>query len=144
MNSESCEQVRPHLMAVLDGESEAASTADRAHLGDCASCREWLSGMERLDSRLQGLAYPNPRIDLWTSLQPMVRETHAPAAVTGRLLTIGALVLAWRVLQLLMDLPFPALHPVVPMVAVAAALWQLAGDLLAVKTFAPELQKRGA
>jgi hypothetical protein len=31
----------------------------------------------------------------------------------------------------------------VPLAAVAAALWTLAGDPLAVKTFAPELQKRG-
>lgn len=139
-----CETVRPRLMAAMDGETGEASSADRAHLAGCASCRQWLDGLGHLDGRLQRLAYPDPRIDLWTSLQPRIHDLDAKTDVARRLWVIGALVLGWRVLQLVIDLPLPALHPLVPIAAAAAALWRLAGDPLAVETFAPELQKRGA
>jgi hypothetical protein len=38
----------------------------------------------------------------------------------------------------------PVLHPLVPLAAAVAALWQISGDPLAIETAAPELQKRGA
>jgi hypothetical protein len=60
-----------------------------------------------------------------------------------RLWLIGALVIAWRALQLMFDLPLPMLHPLVPLAAAVAALWQISGDPLAIETSAPELQKRG-
>jgi hypothetical protein len=130
-------------MAAMDGETDA-SAADRAHLSDCASCRQWWDGLHHLDHRLQRLTYPDRRLDLWPSLQPRIHELGAKPDVTRRLWVIGALVLGWRVLQLLIDLPLPVLQPLVPIAAVAAALWWLVGNPLTVKTFAPELHKRGA
>ena len=138
-----CERVRPLLMAAIDPEADAASAADREHLSGCSSCQQWLTDLQRMDTRLQSLAYPDAPIDLWTSLQSQVRLGDATPDATHRLWALGALVLAWRVLQLWIDLPLPALHPLVPFAAVAAALRLLAGDSLAVRTFAPELQKRG-
>jgi hypothetical protein len=35
----------------------------------------------------------------------------------------------------------PELHPLVPLVATVAAVWLVAGDPLAIKTTAPELEK---
>ena len=139
-----CEHVRPRLMAAIDGETDAALTADREHLTGCSSCQQWLIELQQMDTRLQRLGYPDAKRDLWASLEPRIRQSDAQPNTTRRLWMVGALLLAWRVLQLLIELPFPALHPLVPMAAVAAALWHLAGDSLAVKTFAPELQKRGA
>lgn len=139
-----CERVRLQLMAAIDGEIEAASAADREHLASCSSCRQWASDLEAMDGRLRRLAYPKARVDLWASVETEIRGIDATPDAAGRLWIIGSLLLAWRVLQLLIDLPFPALHPLVPLAVTAAALWQLAGDPLAVKTFAPELQKRGA
>ena len=138
-----CEHVRPRLMAAIDGDIDAASAADREHLSGCSSCRQWVSDLEQMDGRLQRLAYPEARVDLWASLEPRIREIDATPNATRRLWIVGSLVLAWRALQLLVDLPLPALHPIVPLAAAAAALWPLAGDALAIKTFAPELQKRG-
>ena len=63
--------------------------------------------------------------------------------VTRRFRMIAASVLAWRAVQLLIDLPFPMLHPLVPLACALAALWVIARDPLAIETFAPELQKRG-
>jgi anti-sigma factor RsiW len=138
-----CEHVRLQLMAAIDGEIDAASTADREHLSSCSSCGQWVDDLEAMDGRLRRLVYPDARVDLWASVSTRIREIAATPDATGRLWVIGSLVLAWRVLQLVLDLPLPALHPLVPFAAGAAALWQLAGDPLAVKTFAPELQKRG-
>jgi hypothetical protein len=141
-----CGHVRLKLMAAIDGEIDAASAADREHLSGCSSCQQWVRDLEGMDERLRRLAYPDARVDLWASVGTRIREIHPrpDANATGRLWIIGSLLLAWRVLQLLIDLPLPALHPLVPLAAAVAALWQLAGDPFAVKTFASELQKRGA
>jgi anti-sigma factor RsiW len=138
-----CERVRLQLMAAIDGEIDAASAADREHLSGCSSCQQWVSDLEAMDGRLRRLAYPDARVDLWAQVETGIREIGAKPDPIRRLWIIGSLVLAWRVLQLVIDLPLPALHPLVPFAAAVAALWQLAGDPLAVKTFAPELQKRG-
>ena len=58
-------------------------------------------------------------------------------------IVVAAFMLGWRALQLLIDLPFPLLHPLVPLACALAALWVIARDPLAIETFAPELQKRG-
>jgi anti-sigma factor RsiW len=139
-----CERVRLRLMAALDGEIDAARAADREHLSGCSSCQQWVSDLEAMDGRLRRLAYPDARVNLWASVEAGIREVGAKPDATRRLWIIGSLVLAWRVLQLLIDLPLPALHPLVSFAAAAAALWQLTGDPLTVQTFAPELQKRGA
>jgi hypothetical protein len=131
-------------MAAIDGEADAASAADREHLSGCSSCQQWVSDLEAMDGRLRRLTYPDVRRDLWPLLETRIREIDAKPDPLGRLWIVGALVFAWRALQLLIDLPLPALHPLVPIMAGAAALWLLAGDPLAVKTFAPELEKRGA
>lgn len=145
MNPETlCERVRPRLMAAIDGEPDAARTADREHLSGCSACQQWLAELQKMETRLQSLAYPDAQRDLWASLEPRIRQSEARPNTTRRLWIIGALVLAWRVLQLWIELPLPVLHPLVPAAAVVAALWHLAGDPLTVKTFAPELQKRGA
>jgi len=130
-------------MATTDGEVDAASAADRDHLTGCSSCQQWLSDLEAMDGRLRRLAYPDAHVDLWASVETRIREIEEKPDALRRLRVIGSLLLAWRLLQLLIDLPLPALHPLVPFAALAAALWQLAGDPLAVRTFAPELQKRG-
>jgi hypothetical protein len=138
-----CERVRLQLMAALDGEIDAASTADHEHFSGCSSCLQWVSDLEAMDGRLRRLAYPDARVDLWAAVETRIRQIDAKPDALRRLQIIGSLVLAWRVLQLLIDLPLPALHPLVPFLAGAAALSQFAGEPLAVKTFAPELQKRG-
>lgn len=58
-----------------------------------------------------------------------------------RLITVGCVLFVWRGLQLLVDLPIPALHPLVPFVVTVLALSFVARDSLAIETSAPELQK---
>ena len=77
-------------------------------------------------------------------MEGRIRQSEQGLALPRRLWPIGALVVVWRALQLFVDLPIPMLHPFVPLAATAAAVWLVAGDPLAIETWAPELQKRGA
>jgi hypothetical protein len=142
-----CERVRLQLMAALDGEAVPAAgdphTDARRHLVSCASCAQWLQELESLNSQFQGVSYPGAPLDLWGTVENRLRQSGTKLTVTHRLWLIGALVVGWRALQLLIDLPFPALHPLVPLAGAVAALWLIACDPLTIETFAPELQKRG-
>lgn len=96
-----------------------------------------------MNGRFQGVSYPAWQADLWARVEGRLRQSDTTLRVTRRLWIIGAVVLGWRALQLLIDLPFPMLHPLVPLASAIAALWLIARDPLAIETFAPELQKRG-
>ena len=141
-----CERVRLQLMAAFDG--EAVTAADEApdreqHVAACASCRQWVQDLESMDRRFQGMPYPGGPVDLWGAVEGKLGLSGTRPSATDRLWLIGALVLGWRALQLLIDLPLPMLHPLVPLAGAIAALWLLARDPLAIETFAPELEKRG-
>ena len=140
-----CERVRLQLMAELDGEPvptiDDPRAAARQHLLSCASCTQWLQNLETLNSRFHRFPYPDEELDLWGPLEGRLGQSDTRLTVTHRLTLIGALVLGWRALQLLIDLPFPILHPIVPLAGAIAALWLIARDPLAIETFAPELQK---
>jgi predicted anti-sigma-YlaC factor YlaD len=137
-----------HLMAALDGEAARGAGADdaqaRHHLTSCEDCRRWVTSFEAVHQRLQGLTYVSGHEDLWPALEHRLEASGRATRATGRLWLLAGLVVGWRSLQLLVELPFPALDLFIPLALVVAALWQLAGDPLAIQTFAPELQKRGA
>ena len=97
-----------------------------------------------MSASLSDASYPDglTRVDLWPSVAARIQPSASTAA-TQRLWLIGAAVLAWRLLELLVDLPLPLLHPLVPLAAAALALKQIAGDPFAIETFPSELHKRG-
>ena len=138
-----CERVRPQLMAALDSESVPDVADARHHLSSCSSCKRWLKNLESMNSRFHAVSYPRSQVDLWADVEGRIRLPGASLTRTHRLWLIAALVIAWRALQLMFDLPLPMLHPLVPLAAAVAALWQISGDPLAIETAAPELQKRG-
>jgi predicted anti-sigma-YlaC factor YlaD len=147
-NNPDCERVRLHLMAAFDaeavgGEPDPGPDA-RQHLASCAACRQWLSGLESIGSRLERVSYANAPVDLWPALERALRASETRQLNRRRLYGLAGLLLGWRSLQLFVDLPLPLLHSIIPLALGLAALWQLARDPLAIQTFAPELQKRGA
>jgi hypothetical protein len=141
-SSSECERVRIALMAALDGENDRASTPE-PHLATCTSCQQWLQDLQGVVAKLDGLTYPNPRRDLWMAVEAGIARSERRAADARTLWPIVAIVLGWRTLQLAVDLPLPLLHTVVPLAALVAAVWLIAGDPLAIETSAPELQKGG-
>ena len=141
--STECERLRLQRMALLDGEGGALSEADREHLATCSSCQPWLADLESMTVRLQGLSYPDTQMDLWTAVEGRIRHADPMSSLSHRLWLIGALLVGWRALQLSIDLPIPVLHllgPLAAAVAIAVA-WKVAGNPLAIETWAPELRK---
>ena len=142
-----CERARLELMAALDGETAERASAHhpdaRQHLASCSACGQWLKEFEALNRRFEGAVYPAHE-DLWPALQPRLQRPVSQVPVMNRLWVAAGIVLAWRALQLLVDLPHPVANLLIPLAVVAAALWQLSRDALAIQTFAPELEKRGA
>ena len=141
--SNDCERVRIALMASLDGESDPGSAPDQQHLSICPSCQRWLENLRSMTGQFQDLPYPNAPVDLWPSVEGRIRQPDRSLALPRWFWPIGAILLGWRALQLFIDLPIPALHPLVPLAAAVAAVWLLAGDPLAIETSVPELEKRG-
>jgi hypothetical protein len=138
-----CERVRVQRMAALDGEGGPLAEPDREHLSICSSCQRWLADLESMTARFEGLAYPDTRVDLWTAVEGQIRQADSRLSLPRRLWPIAALMLGWRALQLFIDLPIPVLHVFVPLAAAVAiaVVWKVAGDPLAIETWAPELQK---
>jgi hypothetical protein len=104
--------------------------------------REHLRDEETLDAALRELPYRRAQVDLWPSVERRIRGSK-PASPTRWLWPIGGLVLGWRAVELLVDVPAVLLHPLVPLAAATAAVWLLSRDPFAIETSAPELQKRG-
>lgn len=142
-----CERARLELMATLDGETSGGAQAPhpdaRQHLQSCAACGRWMQDFEALNRRFEGVSYP-AREDLWPALEPRLQRPVTAVPVMDRLWVAAGIVLAWRSLQLLVDLPYPVVNLLIPLAIVVAALWQVSRDALAIQTFAPELEKRGA
>ena len=132
-----CERVRMALMASLDGEIDAPRDA---HFSTCASCQLWLKDLESMTRQLQGLPYPDTRVDLWTPVEGRIRSAEERQYLPRALWPVLGIVFAWRTLQLFFDLPLPALHPLLPLAAGLTVLWLLAGNPLAIQTSAPELE----
>ena len=56
MNTSSeCERLRLGRMALLDGEADALSDADREHLSTCSLCQRWLTDLESMTARFDRL-----------------------------------------------------------------------------------------
>ena len=143
MNTNDCERVRLHLMASADHEAERPSPRDHEHVSGCAACRQWLEDFESLTSRLHGVAYPPVQADMWSAVEKQIHHVDPTPSLTRQLAPVIVLTLAWRVLQLFVDLPVPAVHSLVPVAAAAFVAWRAGSRLLAIETWAPELQKRG-
>jgi hypothetical protein len=125
-------------MASLDGEGSAPSASDQQHLSTCASCQQWLTEMTTLAAQLRGLPYPPAQVDLSTRVDERIHLVdHKPGRL---LLPIAAGIVAWRAVQLFIDVPLWILHPLVPL-AVVLVVWRLAGDPLAIQTLEPELKE---
>jgi len=123
-------------MAVLDGEvAPLAAEEINAHVANCDVCGAALAGLTSLNATMARASYDRPGVDLW----PAIRASMAPApkpeasrdmtAIVGLGMALGA----WRLAQLLVDLPAPVVNSTVPLALVVVVLWRLAGDPFAIQ-----------
>ena len=141
--SPECERIRMQRMASLDGDGETVSELDRSHLSTCSSCQRWLVDFESMTAQFQSLTYPDAKVDLWSAIESRIHQADPMPSLPYRLWLLGGIMLSLRAVQLFIDLPVPILHLLVPTVAavVIAAVWKIAGGVVSIEVWAPELRK---
>jgi hypothetical protein len=122
------------VWALRDGESASIGQSEiDDHLTTCAECRAAVAGIERLDRDLSRVDYERLDADLWPELRPAIATSSRPEKVSaGAPLGLIVVLVAWRVGQLLLDLPAPVVNSIVPLACVVFVLWRLVGDPFAI------------
>ncbi len=141
-----CGDILMAVMSEIDRETDGARPAwIDAHLAECSGCRDAVAGMVRMHANLERLTYEAPAADLWPAVEARLAP-RVPSAVreTLALALIVPAALAWRALQVSIDLPLPVWNVVVPFAAAVIVLRWLAGDPLAISASTPALQQEGA
>jgi hypothetical protein len=142
----SCDEIQMAAMSRLDGEpAELTPELVDAHTASCAACQDALAGLTTLHAQLSRVDYHHLDVDLW----PMIHRHVAPsksrqvlresAAIVALTVVLGA----WRLAQLLLDLPAPVLNSVVPLVLIIVVIRQLTGDPFAIQVTSHQLQREG-
>ena len=147
MQPHSCDEVRMAALARLDGEL-AVLTSDEvdAHVAGCRSCQTVLAGLTTLHADLGRVDYERLDIDLWPALQGRVTggRPHRARREGWAIAGLSAVLVTWRLAQLLLDLPTPVVNSVVPLVLTMVVLRWLTGDPFAIQLSAHQLQRKGA
>ncbi len=90
--------------------------------------------------------YERLDVDLWPSLAEQVsasvpqRSRREHRAILG----LTAVLVAWRLAQLLLDVPAPVINSVVPLALIVVVLRRLAGDPFALRLSPYQFQEKGA
>jgi hypothetical protein len=142
-----CAEVRMAALARLDGESAELSSAQiDGHIAGCRACQVALAGLTSVHSGLDRMDYERLDVDLWPSLAKQVsasvpqRSRREHRAILG----LTAVLVAWRLAQLLLDVPAPVINSVVPLALIVVVLRRLAGDPFALRLSPYEFQEKGA
>ena len=135
-------------MARLDGEP-AGPGSERidAHVAGCDACQGALAGLTTLHANLNRVEYyDHPDVDLWPMIHQHVASSspHRVLRESGAILGLSAALGAWRLAQLLLDLPAPVVNSVVPLALIVVVLWYFTGDPFAIRASSQQLQREGA
>ena len=141
-----CDDVQMAAMARLDGEA-AGLTSDEidAHVTGCDTCHSALADLTTLYAKLDRVGYDQLNVDLWPMIHRRVAPSTPPLMLreSGAIVGLGVVLGAWRLAQLLLDLPAPVVNSVVPLVLIVVVLRRLTGDPFAIKVSSHQLQREG-
>lgn len=131
----SCEEVLMAALARMDGEVAAIPADEVArHIAGCRACQEEITALTGLHADLTHADFEWIDADLWPGLAG--RLDAGALSRSRRRLTVAFLVLAvivgWRVAQLLLDVPAPVVNSIVPLALVAILLRSLTRDPFAI------------
>lgn len=142
-----CDRVRMAALARLDGEPADLTQAEiGAHVAGCLACQAVMDGLTTIHADLGRVDYEHLDVDLWPAL-----ERRVAGGVTRRLqrerraiLGLAAVLVAWRLAQLLLDVPAPVVNSVVPLALIVVVLLRLTGDPFALQLSSHQFQEKGA
>lgn len=128
MSDLNCESVSMAAMAIADGyQPELSPEQIEAHLAGCADCRRELRQLQELSGLLDSQERRLRTENLWQKIErrlPNVTRTST-SRVSASFMFLGALLLSYRLLELIPDRDFSFLFKFVPVLFVIAAFGYL-------------------
>ena len=124
MNELNCESVSMAAMAIEDGyQPELSSEQIRTHLASCADCRRELGQLHELSSLLDTQERRLRTEKLWEGIERRLvgARSTSTSAVLPSFIFLGALLLGYRLVELIPDHGFSFLFKFVPVLLVIAA-----------------------
>jgi hypothetical protein len=128
MSELNCENVSMAAMAIADGyQPELSSEQVEAHLARCADCRRELGQLQELSSLLDSQERRLRTENLWERIERRLPDAPRSNAspVLPWFMFLGALLLGYRLLELIPDRDFSFLFKFVPVLLVIAAFGYL-------------------
>ena len=124
MSELNCESVSMAAMAIADGyQPELSSEQIGSHLASCADCHREVGQLQELSSLLDTQQRRLRTENLWQEIErrlPHVARTRT-SHVSTSFMFLGALLLGYRLLELIPDRDFSFLFKFVPVLLVIAA-----------------------
>lgn len=128
MSELNCESVSMAAMAIADGyQPELSSEQIGTHLASCADCSREVGQLQELSSLLDSQERRLRTENLWERIElslPDAPRSNA-SAVLPSFMFLGALLLGYRLLELISDRDFSFLFKFVPVLLVIAAFGYL-------------------
>lgn len=121
MNEITCENVLMAKMAEIDGEETDISSAQiNLHLADCEFCRTEFDEMQSADNLLKRQARREQNADLWSAIETQIGTKRDSQIGWKPFILIGAILVAYKLLEMLPERDFGLAFKLVPLVFVVA------------------------
>ena len=124
MSELNCESVSMAAMAIADGyQPELSHEQIEIHLASCADCRRELGQLQELSSLLDSQERRRRTENLWETIERRLvgARSTSTSAVLPSFIFLGALLLGYRLVELIPDRDFSFLFKFVPVLFVIAA-----------------------
>ena len=124
MSELNCESVSMTAMAIADGyQPELSAEQIEIHLASCADCRRELGQLQELSSLLDSQERRRRTENLWETIERRLvgARSTSTSAVLPSFIFLGALLLGYRLVELIPDRDFSFLFKFVPVLFVIAA-----------------------
>lgn len=128
MSELNCESVSMAVMAIADGyQPDLSSEQIGTHLASCADCRQEIEQLQGLSSLLDTQERRLRTENLWQEIEPRLPHVSrtSRSRVSVSFMFLGALLLGYRLLELIPDHDFSFLFKFVPVLLVIAAFGYL-------------------
>lgn len=128
MSELNCESVSMAAMAIADGyHPELSPEQIEIHLASCADCRREFEQLQELSSLLDSQERRLRTENLWQKIEPRLPNVTrtSTSRVSASFMFLGALLLGYRLLELIPDRDFSFLFKFVPVLLVIAAFFYL-------------------
>ena len=121
MNEINCENVLMAKMAEIDGEAAEFSSGQMdLHLAACANCRQEIEQIRAADNLLRRQTRLEQDADLWSAIEKQIGVEPASQIGWKPFVLVGALLVAYKLLELLPERDFGLAFKLVPLVFIVA------------------------